>query len=441
MAWQALVGAKLVSPEEAVRPVRSGETVAVAPLHTTPVTLCRALMARQGELEGVQIDHLAPLFDWCPPGAERAFRPYNNYASPADRGAVRAGQVEYVPYARWRSYEVPDGFAAAPDHFFVPVSPPDHHGYCSLGLGAWLSRAYAAASRRVVAEVHAGFIRTGGENYLHVSEIDVFVEAAAPAPAPAPGQLPEHEATAVEVICSLVAAELVHDRETLQLGIGTVSGALGLFLDDKRDLGVMTEIITAGVPDLVRKGVVTGKYKTDRPWKVTGSAILGPGADELAFIDGNPTFELYDFGYTDDLRRLIQTPNFVTINNALQVDLTGQIAAETIGPLIHTGVGGQTVFMVAGHYSPGGRAISVTPATSLVNGRLVSRIVAGLEPGAAVTVPRTLVDYLVTEYGIATLRGKSLRQRIAEIIAVAHPDFQPELREAARRLYGAQAPE
>ncbi len=271
---------------------------------------------------------------------------------------------------------------------------------------------------------------------MHVSEIDAFVEAAGPIPAPPPVQLPEYEATAVEVICSLFAAELINDRDTVQIGIVTVSGSLGLYLDDKQDLGIQTEIVTVGIADLVRQGVATGKYKTRHPWKVTASAIVGSTPEELAFIDGNPTFELYDFGYTDDLRWIINTPNFKCVNNALQVDLTGQIAAETIGPLIHTGVGGQTVFMTAGHYSPGGLAISVTPSTSLVDGRLVSRIVPGLDPGGVVTVQRTMVDYLVTEHGIAKLSGKSMRQRIEEIVAVAHPDFRSELRDQARRIYG-----
>ena len=435
MDWRKALGEKLISAEDAVRPVKSGDTVALTPLVLTPSTLCAALMGRKSELKQVRIDHWASLFNWFQEGAEESFIVHNGYAGPLDRPYVRAGRGEYVPVGSFFSYEPPLGHVADPDHFFLPVSPPDQHGYCSLGIGPVFSRAYAARAKRVVAEVHQGFIRTGGENYLHVSEIDAFVEAQASLPAPAPAQLPDHEVAAIEVICSLVAAELIDDRDTIQIGIGTTSGALGLYLDEKRDLGVMTELITAGVPDLVRKGVVTGKYKTDRPWKVTGSAILGPSPEELAFVDGNPTFELYDFGYTDDLRRIIGTPNFVTVNNALQVDLTGQIAAETIGPTIHTGVGGQTVFMIAGHYSPGGKSVSVTPSTSLVDGKPVSRIVAGLDPGGVVTVPRTYVDYLVTEHGIATLRGKSMRERINEIIAVAHPDFQSELHAAAKRLY------
>lgn len=436
MDWRAQVGDKLMSPAEAVAPVKSGDSVSVTPLTSTPGTLCSALMARKGKLRGVRIDHLAPLFDWFQEGAEESFHVVNTYAGPVDRPKTRAGRGEYVPLGTFRSYEPPLGMDPEPDHFFLPVSPPDGNGYCSLGSAVWMSRVFAAAAKRVVAEVHEGFIRTGGENYLHVSEIDAFCEAAAPLAAPAAAQLPEHETTAIQIICSLVAGELINDGDTVQIGIGTTSGALGLFLDDKHDLSIATEIITAGVPDLVRNGVATGRYRRDHPGKVTASAIIGPSPDEMKFVDGNPVFELYDFGYTDDLARIIGTPNFVTVNNALQVDLTGQVASETIGATIHTGVGGQTVFMIAGHYSPGGKSVSVVPSTSLVNGELKSRIVAGLDPGAVVTMQRTMVDYVVTEYGIATLRGKSVRQRMNELIAVAHPDFQRELRQDFERIYG-----
>ena len=215
MDWRKMLGDKLISAEEAVRPVQSGERVATTPLTSTPTTLCSALMNRKGELKQVRIENLAPLFNWFQEGAEEAFEVINVYAGPVDRAFTRAGRGEYVPLARFRAYEVPEGLTEEPDHFFLPVSPPDRHGFCSLGIGAWFSRTYAARSKRVVAEVHENFIRTGGENYLHVSEIDAFVKAAAPIPAPPPVQLPEHEATAVEVICSLVAAELINDRDTV----------------------------------------------------------------------------------------------------------------------------------------------------------------------------------------------------------------------------------
>jgi 4-hydroxybutyrate CoA-transferase len=191
--------------------------------------------------------------------------------------------------------------------------------------------------------------------------------------------------------------------------------------------------------DLVKQGVVTGKYKEVHPFKVVATGIAALSREELDEIHENPIFELYDFGYVDDLRRVIQMENFVAVNNALLVDLTGQVAAESLDHRMYSGVGGQSVFMIAGAYSRGGRSVSVLPSSSIprATGQRVSRIVPVLPPGCSVTVPRTFVDYVVTEYGIATLRGKSLKERARELVAVSHPDMRPELAKQAAALYCA----
>jgi 4-hydroxybutyrate CoA-transferase len=323
--------------------------------------------------------------------------------------------------------------------FMVPVSPPDERGYCSFGPGVWLSGTLSRQAKLVIAEVQEGFIRTYGENYIHVDQIDLLVEGTVPTGTAPAVQPSDEERSQVEVICTLVASELVNNGDTLQMGVGTVSASLGLFLDDKEDLGVQTELITGGVVDLVEKGVVTGNRKSIHKHKVVGAACVALGPEEMARVHMNPAFELYDFGYTDDLRRLIQIDNFVTVNNALVVDLTGQVSAESIDHRMYTGVGGQTVFMLAGAYSPGGKSVSVVPSSSVpsTTGQRVSRIVPTLAPGGAVTVPRTFVDYVVTEHGIATLRGKTLKERARELCSVAHPDFRPELEREASRMYGA----
>jgi 4-hydroxybutyrate CoA-transferase len=289
----------------------------------------------------------------------------------------------------------------------------------------------------VIAEVHPEFIRTGGDNFVHASEIDFFVEAEEAQNAVAPPGPPPNaeEIAATDAICNLVAAELVNDGDTLQMGIGTVSSALAKFLGFRNDLGIQTELITGGTAELVRSGVVTGRHKSMYPGKVVGSALVALGREELDAIDGNPVFELYDFGTTDDLRRLSQQKNFVAVNNGLVVDLTGQVSAESFDHRPFTGVGGQTVFMIAGAYSEGGRSVSVLPSSSRpAGGARVSRVVAGFPPGTAITVPRTFVDYVVTEHGIAELRGKSLRQRAGALIDVAHPEFREELRTQARAM-------
>jgi acyl-CoA hydrolase len=428
----------LVTPAEAVARIRPGDVVAVAPFTCTPQTLCQALIERvRGGLSGIRIDHPAALSPWCEPDVLPGIELHDNYATPFNRAAVHAGAVEYLPIGLWQTDTVPPGFTSRPDVFLVPVSPPDRHGWCSFGPGVWLSGTLARNAAIVIAEVHEDFIRTGGENHVHIDRLDVLCEAAPPVPGPPPPAPSDEEVAAVEVICTLVAAELVNDGDTLQMGVGTVSSALGLYLDDKNDLGIQTELVTGGIVDLVERGVVTGNRKTIHPRKVVGSALTALPRDEMERIDGNPVFELYDFGHTDDLRRLIQVEHFVTVNNAMQVDLTGQVSAESIGQHLYTGVGGQTVFMIAGAYSPGGKSVSVTPSSSIptATGERVSRIVPALDPGGVVTVPRTYVDYVVTEQGIAELRGKTIKERVRALLEVAHPDFRDELAEEATRLH------
>jgi acyl-CoA hydrolase len=439
MRWQDRVAGKVVSAASAVAKVASGQTVALGTYTCTPLTLCRALAerGRRGELEGVRIEHPASLFCWTSPDLRRAFALHDNFATPFNRAAIHEGAVDYLPISVWQAGVVPPHYSANPDFFFVPVSPPDAHGYCSYGPGVWLSPALVRGAKCVVAEVHPEFIRTGGDNFVHASEIDFFVAAEDEGVAAPPGAPPsEEELAATDTICNLVAAELIRDGDTLQMGIGTVSASLAKYLGFRNDLGIQTELITGGTAELVRAGVVSGRRKSMYPGKVVGSALVALGPDELAQIDGNPTFELYDFGTTDDLRTLSQQKNFVAVNNALVVDLTGQVSAEAFDHRPFTGVGGQTVFMIAGAYSEGGRSVSVLPASSRpAGGARVSRIVAGFPPGTAITVPRTFVDTVVTEFGIAELRGKSLRQRVGALIEIAHPEFREELRSQARALY------
>ncbi len=441
MDWRSKYGHKVVSPEEAVKRVKPGDTVMMAPYTCTPFTLCAALQerARKGDIERVRIDHPAAFPSWTAPDIAHAFELHDNYATPLNREACHEGRMEYLPVGVWKSYEVPAGFTSHPDVFMVPVSPPDERGYCSFGPGVWLSGTLSRQAKLVIAEVQEGFIRTYGENYIHVDQIDLLVEGTVPTGTAPAVQPSDEERSQVEVICTLVASELVNNGDTLQMGVGTVSASLGLFLGDKEDLGVQTELITGGVVDLVEKGVVTGNRKSIHKHKVVGAACVALGPEEMARVHMNPAFELYDFGYTDDLRRLIQIDNFVTVNNALVVDLTGQVSAESIDHRMYTGVGGQTVFMLAGAYSPGGKSVSVVPSSSVpsTTGQRVSRIVPTLAPGGAVTVPRTFVDYVVTEHGIATLRGKTLKERARELCSVAHPDFRPELEREASRMYGA----
>jgi acyl-CoA hydrolase len=433
MDWRERCGNKLVSAQEAIKAVRNGDTVQVNWLHATPVTLSEALMARKDELRDVKVCTIGPIYNWDQPGADRAFTLQTPYLGVTTRPPMAQGRVEFIPVMYYRHKELPPGMEC--DVYLTPVSPPDKHGYCSFGTGLFMSKTMAAAARAVIAEVHEDYIRTGGENYIHVSEVAAFVEPTAPPAALPATERNEEEVAATEVICTLVANELIHDGDTIQIGLGSVSSPLAMYLGNKNDLGIHTEVIPGGVARLVRDGVVTGKYKTVNPGKVVASGGIGVFPDELAIIDGNPNFEFYDFTYTDDLRLLVNQRNYVAVNNAMAVDLGGQACSESIGPFMYTGTGGQTIFTITAAYCNPGRAVIVTPSSSLVRGRRVSRIVPMLEPGSVITAQRAFVDFVVTEYGIASLRGKSLKQRAAALIEIAHPEFREELKREAKRIY------
>jgi acyl-CoA hydrolase len=441
MDWRARLGSKLVSLDAAIGRVSSGDTVGVAPFTTSPITLCNGLIARgrAGGLENVRVEHLASLVSWTEPDLQGAFRLVDNYATPPNRAACHAGDMDYLPIGLWRSHVLPDGVTPDPDFFLVPVSPPDANGWCSFGTGVWMSPILVDGAKTVIAEVQEDFIRTGGENHVHVDQIDWFVEGEAPVGGLAAPAFSDEEVSQVEAICTTVAVELVNDGDTLQMGVGTVSASLGRFLDFRNDLGIQTELVTGGIADLVKRGNITGARKPIHRGKVVGSALVSMPREELLEIHENPIFELYDFGYTDDLRRLIQLDNFVTVNNAMVVDLTGQVSAEAFDHRPFTGVGGQTVFMIAGAYSPGGKSVSVVPSSSVpsTGTERVTRIVPTLAPGTPVTVPRTYIDYVVTEFGAAELRGKTLQQRARALCEIAHPDFREDLQDHAKRLYGA----
>ncbi len=435
MSWRAQVGDKLIDARSAVGVVKSGDFVVVAPFTCTPQALCQALYERRQEIEDVRVFHPVALFPWFQddPGGLSLL---TFFATEADRAHVNAGDVEYFPITSWRADSLPLAFPREPDVFLVAVSPPDKHGYCSFGPGVWFSPTYVEQARHVIAEVREDFVRTGGTNFVHVSSLDAVVESG---PAPKKVGLPtrrEDDIAAVEVICTLVANELIRDRDTIQIGVGTVSAALGLYLRERQDLGVHTEIITGGIADLVRDGVINGRYKTMHLGKVVGSSLAAIDRAERALINNNPIFELYEFNYVNDIRVILQHENMVAVNNALMVDLTGQIASESVGSRVWAGAGGQASFAIGATYSPGGRSIIVLPSMAPTAGGAQSRIVSALPLGTSVTVPRDYVDYVVTEYGIASLRDKSYRDRIGELIAIAHPDARPQLEREAAETYG-----
>jgi 4-hydroxybutyrate CoA-transferase len=394
-------------------------------------------MARKGELRDVTVFHYIAPFAWATPEAAEAFRLVTVFSSAADRRQLREGLGDYLPVANFRQSWIKETMGGI-DVMLVKTSPPDENGFMSFGHHIWLSRTMADLSKHIICEVDESLIRTYGENYIHVSQVDYLCEHRRADDTAAAVSIPARSSEVVdaaEVICTLIATELVRDGDTVQMGLGDVTTAMAMYLGDKHDLGIQTELIPGGVIDLVEQGVVTGRHKQVAPGKVVGSAFAALPAEELARAHMNPRFELWDFCHTDDLPLLVRERNFVAINNALQLDLTGQVTSETLNGEIYSGPGGQTTFAVAASVCEGGRSIIAVPSSSLVGDERHSRIVATLPPGSVVTTPRTFVDYVVTEYGIATLRGKTIRQRAEELIAVAHPDARAGLRREAAILH------
>ena len=441
MDWRKRYADKLRTAEEAVADVQSRQAVVVAMLDGMPPSLCTALSDRAPELEEVTVFHFVSTFGWFSFNEGRSFRQITPFTTNVDRAAVRDGKVEYLPTALWRTGRLPHGVGPF-DYHLCTVSPPDQDGWCSFGNSVWMNQTYADHSANIVAEVNEKAIRTGGDNRIHVDRItrlvspDPIVREKVTAAMEKAGARNDEEIAIAEVICTLVGMELVRDGDTVQIGTGAVSAALAPYLAHRQELGIHTEILPGGVVDLVDAGVVTGSRKVTHPGKVVATGVGLIPREEMERIDGNPAFELYDFTYTDDIDLLAKEPRLVAVNNAMQVDLTGQVNAETIGPWPFTGPGGQTVFSFAAAHAEDGKSIIVLPSSYMKDGRRRSRVVVSLDQGAPVTVLRSAVDYIVTEWGIATMRGKTIRQRIEELIAVAHPDCRAELKEDARRLYG-----
>ncbi len=437
MDWHSLCGNKLVTPQQAIALIKPTDTVYIAGIQATPFVLCQALVEQKEALRGLCLNTLISFYNWDIPGITDFFRLESWYLSRRERGLMHKGGMDYIPVSCFRAESLPHGLDAL-DVYMVSVSPPDRHGYCSYGTSVGMSPLMAQRADRVIAEIDPSFIRTGGENYIHISAIDRCVERPPTIGPPtiSPEVYSQEKQDAIDTICMSIVNELIQDGETIQIGAGDMTSPLPAYMYGKNDLGMQTEIIPPGVIGLIQAGVLTGKNKTRHTGIVVGTGfhpMLSP--EELDFIDGNPVFELYDFNYTDDIRLLCQDPHFTAINNALSIDLTGQVASESIGPQQFTGTGGQTAFCVAASLA-GSKSIIALPSSSLLDGRRISRIVPTLAPGTVVTTPRAFVDFVVTEYGIATLCGKSLRERARELSAVAHPDFRDELKEEAGRLHG-----
>ncbi|HET8776536.1 MAG TPA: acetyl-CoA hydrolase/transferase C-terminal domain-containing protein [Candidatus Limnocylindria bacterium] len=420
---------RVVSSAEAVAGIRSGDQIFVHGGAATPSALLAALTERAAELRDVGITHLhiegpAPHLD---PEVTASFRHRALFIGANAREAVNSGRADYVPIFL---SDIPQLFAsrALPlDVAFINVSPPDAHGYCSLGTSVDAALAAVQSATTVIAQLNSGMPRTLGDSFVHVDDIDVAVEVDQPPHEHAVPTIGDVERRIGEYV-----AELIPDRATLQLGIGSIPAAVALALRDKRDLGIHTELFTDPVLDLVEAGAVTGAAKEINRGKIVSAFVMG-SQRLYDFLDDNPMIEMRPVDYTNDTAVIRRFRRMTAINSAISIDLTGQVSADSIGTRFYSGVGGQMDFMRGAALAPEGRAIIALPATAA--GGRVSRIAAVLAPGAGVVTTRAHVRTVVTEYGVAELFGRSVRERARSLIAIAHPDFRSELEDEARRLY------
>lgn len=420
-----------VSAEEALKLVRSGDRVYIHSVAAAPQQLIKALTERADELRDVELVHLhtegsAPYSD---PKYTDSFRINAFFVGENIRDAVNHARADYIPVflseipALFRQNVLPLDVA------LINVSPPDSHGFCSLGVSVDIARAAVDCAKTVIAQINPHMPRTIGDALVHVKDIHAMVEVNDPLP-----EVPVPNLNDTDRAIGRYIAELIDDGATLQMGIGSIPNAVLASLGNHKDLGIHTEMFSDGVINLVEKGVVTGKLKAKHPGKIVAGFVMGTKR-LYDFIDDNPQVLMLDIEYVNDTSVIRRNPKATAINSAIEVDLTGQVCADSIGTRLYSGVGGQMDFIRGASLSPGGKPIIALPS-STKNGE--TKIVPYLKQGAGVVTTRAHVHYIVTEFGVAYLYGKNLRQRATELINIAHPDHREALEREAFDRFGGE---
>ena len=420
---------KIVSAAEAVSGIRSGDQLYLQCAAATPSVLLDALVARAPELEAVSVVHLhceGPGPHLAPEMAPH-FRHRALFIGPNARAAVNEGRADYVPVFL---SDVPRLFESGHlplDVVFVNATPPDAHGFCSLGTSVEAMHAAIRAAKTVVVQLNRAVPRTLGDSFVHVDDIDLAVECDVP-----PYEVPIPPIGEVERRIGGYVADLVPDGATIQMGIGAIPAAVGSALGSKHDLGVHTEMFTDTVVDLVEAGVINGSRKERNKGKIVAAFLMGTQR-AYRFVHDNPMIEMRPVDFTNDTHVIRSFSRMTAINSAVEIDLTGQIVADSIGHRMYSGVGGQMDFVRGASLASEGRAIIALPATARDGAQ--SRIVASLQEGAGVVTTRAHARTVVTEHGIAELWGRSLRERAQALIAIAAPEFRDQLAHEAARLH------
>lgn len=420
---------RIVEAAEAVAPIRSGQSVYVHGASATPETLLAALTARAADLEDVKLIHLhieGPGPHLAPEMAGH-FRHLALFIGPNARRAINEGRAEYIPAFL---SDVPHLFRRRIlplDAVLINVTPPDEHDFCSLGTSVDGTLAAIESADLVIAQLNRGMPRTLGDAFVHVSQIDLGVEVDQP---PHAHQMPR--IGELERRIGGYVADLVPDGAVIQMGIGAIPAAVGLDLVTKKDLGIHTEMFTDVLVELVESGAVTGRRKEINRGKIVTAFMMGTQR-LYDFVNDNPMVEMRPVDYTNDTAVIRRLRRMTSINSAIEIDLTGQVCADSIGSRFYSGIGGQMDFVRGASLAEDGRAVIALPATAM--GGAQSRIVPFLKQGAGVVTTRGHVQTVVTEYGVAELHGRSVAQRARALIAIAHPDFRDELTAAARETH------
>jgi acetyl-CoA hydrolase len=434
MDWTSTYKSRVVTPQEAVKAVQSGNRLFLTGNVSVPQKVLAALVDYAPQLQDVEICQALTVgsADYVSPAMEGHLRVNSIFISANIRKAVHEGRADFTPVLL---AEFPLLFKRGLlplDVAMIHVSPPDEHGFCSLGVEVGLTKTPAESAKIIIAEVNEQMPRTLGDSFIHVSRLNYIVPVDYPI-----SELPMGEGDSSEVVEKIAGyiADLIPDGATMQLGIGAIPDAVLKFLFHKKDLGIHTELFSDGVIDLVDAGVLTNAQKTLHPGKIVAGFMLGTKR-LYDWADDNPLIELHRTEYVNDPFVIAQNERMVAVNSAIEVDLTGQVCADSIGPKLYSSVGGQLDFIYGASRSKGGVPIIALPSTNtLRDGTVLSKIAPMLKHGAGVVTSRNHVRYIVTEYGVADLYGKTIRQRATQLINIAHPDFREDLNKQAQELH------
>ena len=434
MGWNNLYQSRVTTAEQAVEVIQSGNRIFLTGNVSVPKTLLGALVKRAASLENIEICQALTIgpADYVNPDMEGHIRVNTMFISANVRKAVQEGRADYTPVLLsefpllFKNHHLPVDVA------MIHVSPPDEHGFCSLGVEVGLTKTPAESAKIIIAEVNEQMPRTLGDSFIHVSKLTHILHVNYPIPEMAMAE--EGESETIEKIAGFIA-ELIPDGATMQMGIGAIPDAVLKYLFDKKDLGIHTELFSDGVIDLVDAGVITSARKSLHAGKIVAGFILGTKR-LYDWVDDNPLIEMHRTEYVNDPFVIAQNDRMVAVNSAIEVDLTGQVCADSIGPKLYSGVGGQLDFVYGASRSKGGVPIIALPSTNTMrDGTVISKIVPMLKQGAGVVTTRNHVRFIVTEHGVADLYGKTIRQRAQALIKVADPQFRDELTKKAVELH------